>query len=153
MHSAGPIPVGQAASLSKSQPKGACVSATTTLQPTKRTSPDRSLQLAKAAAQEAEDNRGQNVVVLDMRDQTSIFDYFVIATGTSNRQLRAMSDAIDDVLQKQFGHPRVGLEGYEDSHWILLDYGSIVIHMFDEKQRDYYRIEDLWAGAKPVEWK
>ena len=125
----------------------------TLIQPNMRTSPDRSLQLAQAAAREAEDNRGQNVVVLDMRSETSIFDYFVIVTGTSNRQLRAMSDAIDDVLQKQFGHRRVGLEGYEDSHWILLDYGSIVIHMFDEAKREYYRIEDLWAGAKPVEWK
>lgn len=132
--------------------KGACVAGTLT-QPVVRTSPDRSLQLAQAAAREAEDNRGQNVVVLEMRDETAIFDYFVIATGTSNRQLRAMSDAIDDVLQKQFGHARVGREGYEDSHWILLDYGSVVIHMFDETTRDYYRIEDLWAGAKPVEWK
>ena len=118
-----------------------------------RTSPDRSLQLAQAAAREAEDNRGTNVTVLDMRGETSIFDYFVIATGTSNRQLRAMSDAIDDVMQKQYGHARVGREGYEDSHWILLDYGSVVIHLFDESKRDYYRIEDLWAGAKPFEWK
>ena len=125
----------------------------TLIQPNMRTSPDRSLQLAQAAAREAEDNRGQNVVVLDMRSETSIFDYFVVVTGTSNRQLRAMSDAIDDVLQKQFGHPRVGLEGYEDSHWILLDYGSVVIHMFDEAQRDYYRLEELWAGAKTVQWK
>jgi ribosome-associated protein len=125
----------------------------TLTQPVVRTSPDRSLQLAQAAAREAQDNRGQNVVVLEMRDETAIFDYFVIATGTSNRQLRAMSDAIDDVLQKQFGHPRVGREGYEDSHWILLDYGSVVIHLFNETTRDYYRIEDLWAGAKPVEWK
>src|SRR6188474_3356025 len=114
---------------------------------------NRSLELALAAAREAEDNRGQNVLVLDMRKQTTAFDFFVIATGTSNRQLRAMSDAIDDVLQKQFGHPRLGLEGYQDSHWILLDYGSVIIHLFDETQRDYYRIEDLWAGAKPVEWK
>jgi len=116
-----------------------------------RTSPNRSLELALAAAREAEDNRGQNVTVLDLREQTTAFDYFVIATGTSNRQLRAMSDAIDDVLQKQLGHPRLGLEGYQDSHWILLDYGSIVIHLFDSKQRDYYRLEELWAGAKRVE--
>ena len=122
-------------------------------QPVVRTSPDRSFELARAAAREAEDNRGQNVVVLDLRDQTSIFDYFVIVTGTSNRQLRAISDGIDDVLQKQFEHRRVGREGYEDSHWILLDYGSIVVHLFDEKTREYYRIEDLWAGAQPVEWK
>src|SRR6266702_7986162 len=98
----------------------------------------RSLAFALAAAREAEDNRGQNVLVLDMRGQTTAFDYFVIATGTSNRQLRAMSDAIDDVLQKQFGHRRLGLEGYQDSHWILLDYGSVIIHLFDDKNRDYY---------------
>jgi ribosome-associated protein len=112
---------------------------------------NRSLELALAAAREAEDNRGQNVLVLDMREQTTAFDYFVIATGTSNRQLRAMSDAIDDVLQKQFGHPRLGLEGYQDSHWILLDYGSVIIHLFDSTKRDYYRLEELWAGAVPVE--
>lgn len=125
----------------------------TMTQPAARTSPDRSLQLAKAAAREAEDNRGQNVVVLDMRGQTNIFDYFVLVTGTSNRQLRAMSDAIDDVLEKQLNHRRLGREGYEESHWIALDYGSVVVHLFDETTRDYYRIEELWAGAEKVEWK
>jgi ribosome-associated protein len=120
-------------------------------QSTPRTNSTRSLELALAAAREAEDNRGQNVLVLDMRDQTSAFDYFVLATGTSNRQLRAMSDSIDDVLQKQFGHRRLGLEGYQDSHWILLDYGSVIIHLFDSKNRDYYRLEELWAGAVKVE--
>lgn len=124
--------------------------AVTLSQPVVRTSPDRSLQLALAAAREAEDNRGQDVVVLDLREQTAAFDYFVIVTGTSNRQLRAMSDAIDDVLQKQFGHRRLGLEGYEDSRWILLDYGSIVIHLFDAATREYYRLEDLWGGAPRV---
>jgi ribosome-associated protein len=125
--------------------------ALTMTQPAVRTSPNRSLELALAAAREAEDNRGQDVLVLDMREQTSAFDFFVIATGTSNRQLRAMSDAIDDRLQKQFGHRRLGLEGYQDSHWILLDYGSVIIHLFDAKQRDYYQLEDLWAGASRVE--
>ena len=123
----------------------------TMTQPALRTSSDRSLQLAMAAAREAEDNRGTNVVVLDMRSETTIFDFFVIATGTSNRQLRAMSDAIDDVLQKEYGHPRLGLEGYQDSHWILLDYGSVIIHLFDSTKRDYYRLEELWAGALPVQ--
>ena len=127
--------------------------ALTLSQPVVRTSPQRSLELARAAAREAEDNRGQNVIVLDMREQTSIFDYFVIVTGTSNRQLRAMSDGIDDVLQKEFGHKRLSVEGYEDSHWILLDYGSVVVHLFDAASRDYYRLEDLWAGATPVAWK
>jgi ribosome-associated protein len=120
-------------------------------QPALRPSTNRSLELALAAAQEAEDNRGQNVLVLDMRAETSAFDYFVIATGTSNRQLRAMSDAIDDVMQKQFGRRRLGLEGYQESHWILLDYGSVIIHLFDAPTRDFYRLEELWAGAMAVQ--
>ena len=123
----------------------------TLTQPVVRTNSDRSLQLALAAAREAEDNRGQDVVVLDMRQETAAFDYFVLATGTSNRQLRAMSDAIDDVLQKQLGHRRLGLEGYRDSHWILLDYGSVIIHLLDAAKRDYYRLEELWGGAARVE--
>jgi ribosome-associated protein len=124
--------------------------AATLSQPAIRTNSNRSLELALAAAREAEDNRGQDVAILDLRDQTTAFDYFVIATGTSNRQLRAMSDAIDDVLQKQFGHRRLGVEGYQESRWILLDYGSIVVHLFDSGQRDYYRLEELWAGAPRV---
>ena len=111
---------------------------------------DRSLQLALAAARSAEENRGQNVVILDLREQTVIFDYFILATGSSNRQLRAMSDAIDDVLQKEHDQKRLGTEGYQDSHWILLDYGSVVVHLFDENSREYYRLEDLWAGAPKV---
>ena len=122
----------------------------TAIQTKATVSPQRSLQLALAAAQSAEDNKGQNVTVLDLRDQTVIFDYFVIATGSSQRQLRAISDAIDDVLQKELGHPRLGTEGYQDSKWILLDYGSIVVHLFDAASRDYYGLEDLWAGAKKV---
>ena len=122
----------------------------TAIQSVASVSPQRSLQLALAAAQSAEDNKGQKVTVLDLRDQTVIFDYFVIATGSSQRQLRAISDAIDDVLQKELGHPRLGTEGYQDSKWILLDYGSIVVHVFDTTSRDYYALEDLWAGAKKV---
>ena len=125
--------------------------ALTLSQPVVRMASDRSLQLALAAAREAEDNRGQDLVVLDMRGQTTAFDYFVVATGTSNRQLRAMSDAIDDVLQKEHRHPRLGREGYEQSHWILLDYGSVVVHLFDKNSRDFYRLEELWAGTTRVE--
>lgn len=116
-----------------------------------KTDPLYSLRLALAAARAAEDNRGKDVAVLDLREQTVIFDYFVLATGSSQRQLRAISDAIDDVLQKEMGHRRLGTEGYQDSKWILLDYGSVVIQLFDEQSREYYRLEDLWAGAKRVE--
>ncbi|MEZ6099586.1 MAG: ribosome silencing factor [Pirellulaceae bacterium] len=113
----------------------------------------RSLQLAVAAARTAEENRGQDIIVLDLRDLTCIFDYFVIASGTSRRQLHAISEEIDDKLEKELGDRRFGIEGYEESSWILLDYGTVVIHLFDQATRDYYSIEKLWAEAKHVDWQ
>jgi ribosome-associated protein len=112
---------------------------------------ERSRELALAAARAVADNRGQNVVVLDLREQTSIFDYFVIATGSSQRQLRAMCDGVNDVLERQLGDRRLSTEGYEQSRWILCDYGSVVIHLFSEEARDFYALEDLWAGATRVD--
>ena len=110
-----------------------------------------SLQLAKAAAQTAAENRGQDVLILDMRKLTAIFDYFVIATGASRRQLHAISEEIDRVLEKELGDRRLGIEGYRESRWIVLDYGSVVIHLFEEEAREYYDLENLWAEAGRVD--
>jgi ribosome-associated protein len=107
--------------------------------------------LALAAARTAADNRGQNIVVLDLRELTPVFDFFVIASGTSGRQLRAMSEDIDNVLEKQLGDKRLGVEGFQDSKWILLDYGSVVIHLLDEEMRKYYDLENLWGAAKRID--
>jgi len=112
----------------------------------------RSLRLAIAAARTAEENRGQNIVVMDVRALTSMFDYFVIASGTSRRQIHAMSEEIDNKLEKDLGDERMGIEGYDESRWILLDYGSVVIHLFDDETRKYFALEDLWADAPKVEW-
>ncbi|MFT5522659.1 MAG: ribosome-associated protein [Pirellulaceae bacterium] len=116
-----------------------------------RVNPERSLQLALAAARTAIENRGQNVSVLDVRDQTSLFDYFVIATGSSRRQLHAMSEEIDHTLEDDLNDKRMGIEGYQESRWIVLDYGSVVIHLFDEEARQFYDLENLWAGGKLVD--
>lgn len=113
----------------------------------------RSLQLALAAARTAEENRGADIVVLDVRHLTCIFDYFVIVTGTSRRHLHAISEEIDHKLEDDLGDARMGIEGYSESRWILLDYGSIVIHMFDQETRDYFALEELWAEGKPIEWR
>jgi ribosome-associated protein len=110
-----------------------------------------SFQIALAAARTAHENKGQNIVVLDMRDQTPIFDYFVIVTGSSRRQLHAISEEIDHVLEKDFKDRRLSIEGYEDSHWILLDYGDIVVHLFDEPTRAYYDLEGLWGQARRID--
>lgn len=98
----------------------------------------------------AEENRGRDITILDMRKLSSEFDYFVIVTGTSRRQLHAMSEEIDRVLEVELGDKRMGLEGYQASQWILLDYGNVVIHLFDSEHRQYYDLEHLWGGAKSV---
>ena len=113
----------------------------------------RSLLLAQAAAQTAADNRGQDILVLDLRDLTCIFDYFVIASGTSRRQLHAMSEEIEHKLEDDLGDQRMGIEGYQGSTWILLDYGTVVIHLFDQETRDYYGIEKLWGEAARIDWE
>ena len=112
--------------------------------------PGRSLQLALAAAQTAEENQGQDIVVLDMRQLSPLFDYFVIATGTSRRQLHAMSEEIDHKLEDDLGDKRQSVEGYQESRWILLDYGTVVIHLFEQESREYYALEQLWGEAKPI---
>ena len=109
------------------------------------------LSLALAAARTAADNRGQNIVILDTRALTSEFDYFVIATGTSRRQLRAMSEEIDHALEDGLGDQRLGIEGFAESRWIVLDYGSVLIHLFDAEARQYFDLENLWAEAKRID--
>ena len=116
-----------------------------------RANPQRSLQLALAAAKTAAENRGQNIVVLDMTQHTALFDYFVIATGTSRRQIHAMSEEIDHVLEDDMGDRRMHIEGYDESRWIILDYGTVVIHLFDEDTRSFYSLENLWADATPID--
>lgn len=111
---------------------------------------DGSLERARIAARTAEENRGQDVVILDMRGLSPWFDFFVLASGTSRRQLHAMSDEIDHALEDAMGDRRLGIEGYDESRWILLDYGDVVVHLFDRETREYYGLEELWGRARRV---
>jgi len=114
---------------------------------------DLSLQRAMLAAQAAADCRGQQIVILDMRAVSDLFDFFVIASGTSRRQLTAMAEEIDRVLIEKTHAVRLGIEGEGDSRWILLDYGDIVVHLFDPETRAYYALEELWSDAAPVQFE
>lgn len=111
---------------------------------------ERSLRLALTAARVADDNRGRDIVILDTRRQTCLFDYFVLATGTSRRQLHALSDEIERVVREELQDQRLGIEGFRESQWILLDYGDVVIHLFDQPTREFYGLEDLWSDAVRV---
>lgn len=109
-----------------------------------------SLNLAKMAARAAAENKGQDIVLLNVSKQTSIFDCFVIATGTSRRQLHAISDEIEHALTA-VGEKRLSTSGYDESRWIVLDYGGLVVHLFDEETRAFYDLEGLWADSPRVD--
>ncbi len=111
---------------------------------------DHARERALAAARVADETRGTDVHVLDLRGLTDVFDYFVVATGASRRQLHAMADEIEQVMKKQMNDTRRGIEGYEEGRWIVLDYGDVVVHLFDAEAREYWDLEQLWSGCKLV---
>jgi ribosome-associated protein len=87
--------------------------------------------------------------MLDLRRLNTIADYFVICSGESERQLKAILEAIDQGIERDLGRS-VRVEGTPDTGWVLLDYGDVVVHIFSIALRDYYRIERLWNKATPV---
>lgn len=91
-----------------------------------------------------------NVVVLDVREITSIADVFIICSGRSNRQVTAIAEFIQVELKKSGFRP-LSVEGKKEGHWVLLDYGHVIIHIFYEPVREFYDLEGLWIDAKRVE--
>jgi ribosome-associated protein len=110
------------------------------------------IEFAKALARIANDNRAEDVVILDLRGLSPVADFFVIATGTSDRQLRAVADQMDEYA-KRVNQKRYGLSGYQTATWILVDYVDVVVHLFDPDRRHYYDLELLWGDAPRVEWQ
>ena len=104
------------------------------------------------AAQLANERHCSDIVVLDLKGKSPATDEFVIATGTSDRQMRAVADEICEAAKQQ-GLQRFGRAGYEQARWILLDYVDVVIHIFDSEYRDYYDLELLWGDAKRLSLK
>jgi len=104
---------------------------------------------ALAAAKVAAERHCSDITVLDLRGKSPATDYFVIATGTSNRQMRTVADEICEAAREQ-GLQRFGRAGYEQARWILLDFVDVVIHIFDSEYRDYYDLELLWGDAKKM---
>lgn len=111
---------------------------------------DRALPLALLAARVAEETRGSEVCVLDLRELTPVVDYFVIATGSSRRQMHAMADEIEKAVKQELRDHKRGGEGYEEGRWIVLDYGDVMVHLFDPEARGYWDLEGLWSDAGRV---
>ncbi len=104
-------------------------------------------EVATKAAELADDERAEDIVILDMKDVTLVADYFVICTGRSTIHTKAIAKGIEEGLD-ELGVNGLRKEGIQDSSWILLDYGGVVIHVFIDETRKYYDLERLWADAK-----
>jgi ribosome-associated protein len=109
---------------------------------------DRACLCARVAA----DNKARDIVVLDMRGITPLYDYFVLASGTGRRQIHTLAEEIDAALRAE-GDVRLSIAGYEASRWVVQDYGDVVVHVFDPETRTYYDLEELWADAPRVDWE
>jgi len=106
---------------------------------------DRILTALRAASEK----KANDVVVLDLREIASFTDFFVIVSGSNERQVQAISDEVSETLKKS-GSPAARVEGYKTAEWILLDYGDFVVHVFDEKARKFYDLERLWRESRRV---
>jgi ribosome-associated protein len=110
------------------------------------------LERACMCARVASENKARDVVILDMRAVSRLYDYFVLVTGNSRRQIHTLAEEIDAALHR-LGDRRLSIEGYEASKWVVQDYGDVVVHIFDGPTRDYYSLEELWADAPPIDWE
>ncbi len=109
-------------------------------------------ELAVQAARIAHDDHAEDVVVLDLRGISPVTDYFVIATGTSNRQLRAVCDEIA-AHGKAGGQPVWRVAGRNSADWIVLDFVDVVVHLFEQSLRAYYDLELIWGEAPRIDWR
>jgi ribosome-associated protein len=105
--------------------------------------------LAHRIVEIASDKKGNDIVMLRTAELTSMADFFVICSGRSDRQLSALSGAIVDELREDGIRP-LGIEGRASSRWVLIDYGSVIVHVFAPEEREYYGLERLWAKAAQV---
>jgi ribosome-associated protein len=116
-------------------------SSTTTLDP--------SIAKALISARAAIDKKGENVKILDLTELSGFTDYFVICSGMSDRQVKAIADAVEFALESQ-GAEMVSIEGYSEGRWVLMDFGDVVVHVFLDALREYYDLEKLWTDAPRV---
>lgn len=124
--------------------------ATMNPEPTSRA--EAALDRAILCARVAEENKAKDVVILDMRGITPLYDFLVLASGASRRQIHTIAEEVDAAMRAA-GDDRLSIEGYQAARWVVQDYGDVIVHVFDADTRMYYALEDLWADAPHMAWK
>ena len=105
----------------------------------------------KLAIRSASEKKAFDLKAIDLREIASFTEFFIIASGTNQRQVQAIADEINEQLKKQLNSRVIRIEGYNAGEWILLDFGDFIVHIFEQKAREFYDLERLWRDAKRVE--
>ena len=107
-------------------------------------------ELAMIAVKALDEKKGREIAAIQVTEQTTLADYFVIATGSSNTQINALCGAVEKAMKEQAGEDPMRREGYRDGTWVLLDYGCVIVHVFSPEAREFYSLERLWSDGTPV---
>lgn len=109
-----------------------------------------SKKMAALAVAALEDKKGEDIRVIDISEISTLADYFIIAAGTNRNQVQALADNVQEKLGRE-GHMTKNVEGYDAGNWILLDFGDIIVHVFDSENRLFYDLERIWRDGKLIE--
>ena len=107
-------------------------------------------EFAVLAVEALEDKKAEDIAIIDISEVSVIADYFIIAGGNNKSQIQALSDVVDEKLGRA-GLPLKQIEGYNNAHWLLLDFGDIIVHIFDKENRLFYDLERIWCDGKKIE--
>ena len=108
-------------------------------------------ELAITAVKALDEKKGKEISAIEITDLTTLADYFVIATGTSNTQINALCGAVEKALKEEAGEAPLHRGGHRDGTWVLLDYGCLAVHVFSQEAREFYDLERLWQDGKPLD--
>ena len=110
---------------------------------------EHSKDLCKTAITALEDKKAEDISIIDISEISVLADYFIIANGSNRSQIQAMCDNVEEALGRA-GNPVRQIEGYDSANWILMDFGDIIVHIFDKENRLFYDLERIWSDGKKV---
>ena len=106
--------------------------------------------MARIVYRALEDKKGENISIIDISGISPLADYFIIASGSNDSLVQALVDHVEDEMHKA-GHSQIQREGLQTGNWVLLDYGDVVVHVFDTENREFYHLERIWSDGKRIE--
>ncbi|MDO4615031.1 MAG: ribosome silencing factor [Lachnospiraceae bacterium] len=111
---------------------------------------EKSKNLARLAVEALEDKKGEDIKVIDITEVSVLADYFIIASGMNKNQVQALADNVEETLSKA-GSPSRQVEGYQTANWVLMDFGDVIVHVFDSENRIFYDLERIWRDGRLVD--